>query len=121
MMWCIENSIVLNSFKEEEIFIIFYEYLITHPVKTMKKLYKYLNFNFNNKIIDTLSKPSLQTNPQSAISRAKNIINDWTHYVNDEQKQYTRNILNEFNLDHLYTLDPLPFINENDDLLFKKY
>jgi hypothetical protein len=117
-MWCIENSIVLNSFKKEEIFIIFYEYLITDPVKTIKKLYKYLNLNFNNKIIDTLSKPSLQTNPQSAISRAKNIINDWTRYVNDEQKQYTRNILNEFNLDHLYTLDPLPFINENDDLLF---
>ena len=118
IMWCIENSIVLNSFKKEEIFIIFYEYLITDPVKSIKKLYKHLNLNFNNKIIDTLSKSSLQTNPQSAISRAKNIINDWTHYVNDEQKQYTRNILNEFNLDHLYTLDPLPFINENDDLLF---
>ena len=76
IMWCIENSIVLNSFKKEEIFIIFYEYLITDPVKSIKKLYKYLNLNFNNKIIDTLSKPSLQANPQSAISRAKNIINE---------------------------------------------
>ena len=52
MMWCIENSIVLNSFKKEEIFIIFYEYLITDPVKSIKKLYKHLNLNFNNKIID---------------------------------------------------------------------
>ena len=121
MMWCIENSIVLNSFKKEDIFIIFYEYLITDPVKSLKILYKYLNLNFNNKIIATLGKPSLQANPQSAISRAKNIINDWTNYVDDKQKQYTRNILNEFNLDHLYTLDPLPFINENNDLLFKKY
>ena len=121
IMWCIENSIVLNSFKKEEIFIIFYEYLITDPVKSIKKLYKYLNLNFNNKIIDTLSKPSLQANPQSAISRAKNIINDWTNYVNDKQKQYTKNILNEYNLDQLYTLDPLPSINENDDPLFKKY
>ena len=118
IMWCIENSIVLNSFKKEEIFIIFYEYLITDPVKSIKKLYKYLNLNFNNKIIDTLSKPSLQANPQSAISRAKNIINDWTNYVDDKQKQYTKNILNEYNLDQLYTLDPLPSINENDDLLF---
>lgn len=121
IMWCIENSIVLNSFKEEEIFIIFYEYLITDPVKTMKKLYKYLNLNFNNKIIDTLSKPSLQANPQSAISRAKNIINNWTNYVDDKQKQYTRIILHEYNLDQLYTLDPLPSINENDDPLSKKY
>ena len=118
IMWCIENSIVLNSFKKEEIFIIFYEYLITVPVKSIKKLYKYLNLNFNNKIIDTLSKPSLQANPQSAISRAKNIINDWTNYVDDKQKQYTKNILNEYNLDQLYTLEPLPSINENDDLLF---
>jgi len=121
IMWCIENSIVLNSFKKEEIFIIFYEYLITDPVKSIKKLYKHLNLNFNNKIIDTLSKPSLQANPQSAISRAKNIINDWTNYVDDKQKQYTKNILNEYNLDQLYTLDPLPSINENDDPLFKKY
>ena len=121
MMWCIENSIVLNSFKKEEIFIIFYEYLITDPVKSIKKLYKHLNLNFNNKIIDTLSKPSLQANPQSAISRAKNIINDWTNYVDDKQKQYTKNILNEYNLDQLYTLEPLPSINENDDPLFLKY
>ena len=121
IMWCIENSIVLNSFKKEEIFIIFYEYLITDPVKSIKKLYKHLNLNFNNKIIDTLSKPSLQANPQSAISRAKNIINDWTNYVDDKQKQYTKNILNEYNLDLLYTLDPFPSINENDDPLFKKY
>ena len=121
IMWCIENSIVLNSFKEKEISIIFYEHLITHPVKSMEKIYKYLNLNFNNKIIDTLSKPSLQANPQSAISRAKNIINDWTNYVDDKQKQYTKNILNEYNLDQLYTLDPLPSINENDDPLFKKY
>ena len=121
MMWCIENSIVLNSFKKEEIFIIFYEYLITDPVKSIKKLYKYLNLNFNNKIIDTLSKPSLQANPQSAISRAKNIINDWTNYVDDKQKQYTRNILNEYNLDQLYTLDPIPSMNENCDPLLKKY
>jgi len=121
MMWCIENSIVLNSFKKEEIFIIFYEYLITDPVKSIKKLYKHLNLNFNNKIIDTLSKPSLQANPQSAISRAKNIINDWTNYVDDKQKQYTRNILNEYNLDQLYTLDPIPSMNENYDPLLKKY
>ena len=121
IMWCIENSIVLNSFKKEEIFIIFYEYLITDPVKSIKKLYKYLNLNFNNKIIDTLSKPSLQANPQSAISRAKNIINDWTNYVDDKQKEYTSNILNEFNLDQLYTLDPIPSMNENYDPLLKKY
>ena len=121
IMWCIENSIVLNSFKEEEIFIIFYEYLITDPVKSLKKLYKYLNLNFNNKIIDTLSKPSLQANPQSAISRAKNIINNWTNYVDDKQKQYTKNILNEYNLDQLYTLDPIPSMNENCDPLLKKY
>ena len=52
MMWCIENSIVLNSFKKEEIFIIFYEYLISDPVKSIKKLYKYLNFNFSDNYIN---------------------------------------------------------------------
>ena len=121
IMWCIENLIVLNSFKEEEILIIFYEHLITQPVKSMKKIYKYLNLNYNNKIIDTLRKPSLQANSESAISRTKNVINDWTNYVKDKQKEYTRNILNEFNLEQLYTLAPLPSTNENDNPLDKKY
>ena len=87
----------------------------------MKKIYKYLNLNYNNKIIDTLRKPSLQANSKSAIYRTKNVINDWTNYVKDNQKEYTRNILNEFNLDQLYTLDPLPYSNENDNLLNNKY
>ena len=121
IMWCIENLIVLNSFKKGEIFIIFYEYLITHPVKSMENIYKYLNLNFNNKIIDTLSKPSLQANQESAISRTKNVINDWTNYVDNKQKKYTKNILNEYNLDQLYTLDPMPSIHENDDPLVTKY
>jgi len=76
---------------------------------------------YKNKIIDILSQPSLQTNPQSAIFRTKNVINDWTNYVDDKQKKYTKDILNEYNLDQLYTLDPMPSINENYDSLLKKY
>ena len=115
MMWCIENSIVLNTFNRKDIFILFYEYLISEPEKTLIKLYKYLNINYNSNIIDALNKPSSQSNTQSAIFRSKNILSDWTNYIDIKQKEYANNILKEFNLDRLYILDPLPSINEDED------
>jgi hypothetical protein len=115
-MWCIENYVPLNQFNKNEILITFYEDICLNPQKEIKIIFEYLGKELSSKVFETLSKPSFQTQKDSAIKSGNNLINSWRKNITQKEIDRAINILKLFRLDKIYKEGDMPIVKGNDIL-----
>lgn len=107
--WCIENYVPLKQFKQDEIHVIFYEELCARPEYIIEKMFKFLNKDYNDKSMTAFYKPSQLSRKNSAVKVTnKNLVDAWKKDITEAQVTRTVEILKLFELDKIYTQDPMP-------------
>lgn len=108
IQWCIENYVPLQQFKKGEILLLFYENFCVTPHEEIKKLYRFLNKEYDSSVFNMLKKPSSRAREGSAVLTGGDLINSWKKSITTQQLQTARLILNEFGLDSIYLDDSTP-------------
>lgn len=108
LIWCIENYVVLNQFKQDNLQVVFYEKFYTDPQPEIEKLFAGLNQEPSAKVYDKLAKPSAQSRKDSAINIGGDILSNWKKSVTPEEIKRSMELLKLFNLDQVYSDAPLP-------------
>ena len=107
-LWCILYYIPLKQFRNNNIYLIFYENLCVNPENEIKKLFEYLKKPYDKTVLKKIKKPSEMADNNSAIISGNNLISNWKKYVSKNQIKSAISILNKFNLDKIYTEDEMP-------------
>jgi len=119
LLWCLENYIPLKQFKQDEIFVVFYEKLCLNPKNEIDLLFQYINKKYDIDIFKKFKKPSTMSR-DNAIIHGENLLDRWKKNISKEQTKKALEILNLFNLDKIYLEDNMPIIDSKKNL-FKMY
>jgi hypothetical protein len=112
-LWCMENYVPLQQFKQKEVYILFYEHLCVAPEREISRLFSWLEQAHPESISNVVQKPSQVTEKHSAIRTGENLVKQWTRHISDEQATNAIRLLRKFNLDYLYDETPLPLLKES--------
>lgn len=116
--WCIENYVPLKQFKAGEICIIFYENTCAQPEIEVRKIFSYLNKNYDAKILENIKSPSQMSRKDSSIITGDSLVSGWKRHLTDQEIERAIEILNMFGLDKLYSSSVMPHV-ENLELVMK--
>lgn len=120
IMWCIDNYVPLQQFLKGEMHIVFYEHLCIQPNEEIQKIFKFLDTpcDINDPVLQGLiKKPSLLSRDGSAILHQKNLIDEWKTGINEAETKRAVELLKLFSLDRAYDAEPLPRIDDGNELL----
>ncbi|MEM9006736.1 MAG: sulfotransferase [Cyanobacteria bacterium P01_F01_bin.86] len=106
--WCIENYVPLKQFRPDEMHIVFYENCCTDPESETRRLFSYLGQNYDESILDKINSASKLSRKDSAINTGKNLVSSWQKHVTDVQMKRAIEILELFNLNQIYSSEPMP-------------
>jgi sulfotransferase family protein len=109
LLWCIENYVPLKQFDEGELFVVFYEELVLYPEREINRIFNYLGLDVKPDVFDRVNNPSALSRKDSAIYTGKNIIESWKEDICGSLSSKAEDILKVFNLDMVYSMDPMPF------------
>jgi len=115
-MWCIENYVPLRQLTSRQVYLVFYEDLVTNPLQVAENLFKYIGGSMKAIAAHNFSRPSAMSRDDSAISRGGNPLDVWQQHLGEDQVQRALEILQLFNLDQLYGRDKAPLVDS--DLAF---
>jgi len=111
LMWCIENYVPLKTLKKDEMYIIFYEKLLTNPVKEITRLFDFLNLSVSDYLFNKIKNPSQMTKNNSPLMTGENPLTYWEKIISFEQRRNALKILEKFGLDEIYDDEALPNIS----------
>jgi hypothetical protein len=110
--WCIANYIPLKQFKVGEIHLVFYENFCVNPENEIKRLFEFLEKDYDELIFSKIKVPSVQAHKYSAIKTDKNnLINSWKKDLSTAQIDKALQILSLFGLDEIYSENLTPNID----------
>ena len=109
-LWCVNNYVPLRQFRQDKIYVAFYENFCLKPMHEIRHLYGFLNKPFDPSVLRHFSLPYTRSRPDSPIVTGGNIVNSWKKIVTEDQIQRTHEILSGFGLDRLYSEDFLPTV-----------
>ena len=102
VLWAIENYMILNTLKTDDVFITSYEYLVTDLGAEMKKLMEYIQpeVKFNPMKITNITSASSKITTNSANIEHK--LSKWQNRLSDKEIDDVLEILEAFGLNHIY-------------------
>jgi len=100
--WSINYYLPLKTFRNNEIFITYYENYLKDPLDEVKNLFSYLNKSFDGKALDTLKEFSRTTRTDSPLKKSEDILMAWKKKYTEEEMNKCMKILSQFGLDTLY-------------------
>ena len=107
--WCIQNYIPLKQFSSSQIHVIFYEELCTQPDHEFKRLFTFLERQYDQSIYDQWQQASNTSHRvSSAILTGASLTESWKQEVTEQKIQRAIDILARFGLDRIYSKDTLP-------------
>ena len=123
MIWSIIHYVPFLQFGNEDLYVLFYENLITNPESEVRSLLAYINplFSENDvqKIIRKMEIPSRVSGPESTIIRGSSPIDSWQKEISEIQMQKGNQILKSFGLDKIYGESTQPQILTTEELFSK--
>jgi hypothetical protein len=108
LSWCIENYVVFKQFNPGEIHIVFYEDCCINPDHEIKRLFSYLNTDFDADIFKTLGVASKVSRKDSAITTGRNLVSNWQESLSFEEIEYFFELISLFGFDKIYSQEPMP-------------
>ncbi len=108
--WCIENSIPLRQFSADEIHVVYYEKLLSDPEGESRRLFNFLEYEFEDKVLHQLKQPSRLSVADSAITTGADPVVGWLRHANKQQVSRMNRILRLFELDKIYSDEPMPLV-----------
>lgn len=124
MIWSIIHYVPFLQFDNEDLYVLFYENLITNPESEVRSLLAYINplFSENDvqKIIRKMEIPSRVSGPESTIVKGNSPIDSWQKEISEIQMQKGNQILKSFGLDKIYGESTQPQILTTEELFSKK-
>jgi len=122
-IWCIQNFVPLRQFDAGDVHIMFYETLCVDPAGELRRLYRYLGQDCDEKkIARALARIR---RPSSTIHRdvkefpdGWDVIARWQSEATSEDLAAAKRMLGAFGLDEIYGSDPMP--NVDGPLAFMK-
>ncbi|MGD8636707.1 MAG: sulfotransferase domain-containing protein [Gammaproteobacteria bacterium] len=107
LIWCIENYIALKQFRQNELFITFYENLCERPQEEVKRLLDFLGEDSIEKVLQGIRKPSATAIGYRAPVMDRDI-GAWRQQISTEQMNRCLEILAAFGFHEVYGADPVP-------------
>ena len=111
LFWCILNYVPLQQFRKGEIHLAFYEEFCVNPGAEIDRLFSFLNIEIDDRISDTLRKPSHQARKESPIITGDSLVDSWRKTVTPEQVQASLRILGAFGLAGIYSESSMPNVD----------
>jgi hypothetical protein len=116
-MWCIENYVPLSQFKSGEIHLAYYENFCIKPEFEIDRLFRFLEISYTREVHRFIKHPSAFSQKDSAITLGENLIEGWKKHLSAAQVMRAMEILRVFNLERLYSQDPLPLVSDGENPL----
>lgn len=108
LLWCAENYVPLHQFARGELHLAFYEHFCERPKAEIDRLFQYLGRPYRAEIFERLSSPSPMSREDSAIFTGGALIDGWRKSLTEAQMLRANELVRQFGLDRVYTLDPMP-------------
>lgn len=107
-LWCVENYVPLLQPECGSVYVLFYELLCTQPEGEVRRLFTFLEKDFDGDIGHSLKRPSSLSRGESAVVTGERPADSWMRSVGDAQRERAAEILALFGLDRIYGEDPMP-------------
>jgi hypothetical protein len=75
--WCIRNFVPLQQFRRDEMLVVFYEDLVTHSEREIRRLFDFLRLAMTREALDQWKRPSPLIRADGAIVTGEDPINAW--------------------------------------------
>lgn len=115
MIWSIIHYTPVRQFTSGELYVLFYENLLTDPDKELRSLLQYLEMPVTDRelknIISKMSVPSRVSGQESTIMQGVSPIESWRSEISDSQYSRGKQVLKLFGLDHVYGDSSVPQIS----------
>jgi len=108
VIWSVSNLVPLRQFGADELKLIYYENLCTHPKGELSGIFKVIGYEFSGPQVDTINQPSQTTRAGSAVIAGTDKIGSWKKKLSPSQIDNILRIVHGFGLSHLYGPSSLP-------------
>lgn len=109
LTWCILNLVPLRQLNRHDCHVLFYEDLVSEPIKAAKALFSYLGEPISDNLLREKSlRPSAQSRNHSAVVRGGDPVSAWLKEVSSAEIDRAVSILELFGLDGIYSADVRP-------------
>jgi hypothetical protein len=116
-VWCVENYVPLNQFRRGEIHIVCYEHLLVRPEEELRRLASFFGLPFSSAMLAGVGRPSGVTAKGSAIVSGGDVLRAWRERLDGPARAGIVRYLEAFGLDRLYGDDPMPLLDDPNQLL----
>jgi len=106
IMWCIENLIPLNQFKDYDWILCTYEGLCNNTEEEINRIFTQLGLKRTKRVNQAINS-FYQTRNDSAVRTGRDPINDWKSYLSEDEIKEILSIVREFGIE-IYGEDPMP-------------
>jgi hypothetical protein len=112
VIWSVSNIVPLKQFSSDELKVVYYENLCTHPEAELPGIFETIGYEFSSPLVDTINQPSQTTRAGSAVVAGTEKIGNWKHKLSRSQIDNILRVVQAFGLGHLYGDSTLP-LNRN--------
>lgn len=103
-LWCIDNYVPMKQFEPGKIHLAFYENLLVNPEEELRRLFAFLDEDFDGRVFGRLARPS----PLSRKDTPAPSVDGWRSHTSPSRLNRSVEILNLFGLDRLYAEGAMP-------------
>ena len=116
-VWCVEQFVPLHQFRRGEIHLVCYEHLLVRPEVEFERLLSFYGLPMLPDLQEGIARPSGVTTRDSAVVRGGDILRSWQTKVPEVDRSRIGRILETFGLNRLYGDDPMPQLDDPNELL----
>jgi hypothetical protein len=117
LLWCMETMLPLRQLRRGKVHVMSYEHLCIRPQQELSRLAGFLGIPFSPSMESALDRPSQTARPPTPDAPIGRRIDSWQVSLSEEQIRRAMDIVKILGLDHLYSENPIPLVNDLCELL----
>jgi hypothetical protein len=110
VIWCISHLVPIQQFIDSTLNVVFYENLCLQPEIESSKIFRVINFEYDDSVFEVIKQPSTTTVRSSAILTGENRVARWKKDLSSKQIDSIFSIVENFGLDHIYGDSDMPLV-----------
>jgi hypothetical protein len=108
LVWCVENYIPLLQFRPGEMLLVFYEELLQHPEREIKRIFGFLGRPVESSAFEQFARPSAEARRWSAVFRGTGLLDSWRNHLDELQVGRILYFVRLFGLQRIYGKESMP-------------
>jgi hypothetical protein len=108
IIWSVSNLVPLKQFPKNELKMVYYEDLCTHPEREIGAIFESIGIKISEFCFDKLNRPSQTTRSNSAVMSGANKLSDWQKKLSISQIKNILQVVSDFGLGNFYDESHLP-------------